>query len=262
MKGIFFTDIDGTLVDHYTYSFKESLEGINLLKSRGVPLVPVSSKTYDEICLLMKELVLETPFVFENGCGLAFPDINRYRYEIAGGGINLLREIIPLVEKFTGEKVLPLADLSPEEICSLTGLSMDKVLLALKRKASLPFILDGRNLLSDEEISALGETLSAHGAMLTKGGRFNHLLPSGTGKGEAVKKIIDFYCDCMEYPFTGAAGDSLNDLPMLRAVKKGYLVKKPDGSHIKETDGLHVTVNSGPAGFTEAVKDYLDYIMV
>jgi len=66
----------------------------------------------------------------------------------------------------------------------------------------------------------------------------------------------------VEYPLTGAAGDSLNDLPMLRAVRKGYLVRKPDGSHIKEAEGLHITEKTGPAGFTEAVKDYLDYIMV
>lgn len=262
MKGIFFTDIDGTLIDHYTYSFADSIEGVNLLKEKGIPLVPVSSKTFDEISLLMEELELETPFVFENGCGFAYPDVRGYRYETAGGGVHLLREILPVIADYTGKKVLPLADLLPEDICRLTGLSMDKALLALKRKASLPFILEGRNLLSDGEISGLDEILSGCGAMLTKGGRFNHLLPSGTGKGEAVKKIVDFYYDCMEYPLTGAAGDSLNDLAMLRAVKKGYLIRKPDGSHIKETGGLYLTVNSGPAGFTEAVKDYLDYIMV
>jgi len=262
MKGIFFTDIDGTLVDHYTYSFAESLKGINLLKARGVPLVPVSSKTFDEICSLMMELDLATPFVFENGCGIAYPGINGYRYETAGDGINFLRGLLPVIENHTGKKAFPLADISPENICNLTGLSMEKALLALKRKSSLPFILEGRNLLSDEEISGLKGVLSESGAILTKGGRFNHLLPAGTGKGEAVKKIVDFYYDCIEYPLTGAAGDSLNDLEMLRAVKKGYIVRKPDGSHINEAEGLHVTESSGPAGFTEAVKDFIDYITV
>ena len=262
MKGIFFTDIDGTLIDHYTYSFAESLEGITLLKEKGIPLVPVSSKTFDEICSLMRELDLAAPFVFENGCGIAYPDIKGYRYETAGPGIDFLRGLLPVISEYTGKKAIPLADLSPEEICGLTGLTMEKALLALKRKASLPFIMEGINLLSDDEISGLGGILSEGGAILTKGGRFNHLLPAGTGKGEAVRKIVDFYYDCMEYPLTGAAGDSLNDLDMLRAVKRGYLVRKPDGSHINESEGLHVTVNSGPAGFTEAVKDYLDYITV
>lgn len=262
MKGIFFTDIDGTLIDHFTYSFAESLEGVNLLKERGVPLVPVSSKTFDEICSLMKDLDLPAPFVFENGCGIAYPDAEGYSFEVAGEGIDALRGLLPLVRKYTGGEIIPLADLAPEEICRLTGLSMEKALHALKRKASLPFIVEGRNLLSDEEISGLEKILSGHRAIITKGGRFNHLLPAGAGKGQAVKKIVDFYYDCMEYPLTGAAGDSLNDLAMLRAVKKGYLVRKPDGSYIKEAEGLHVTVNSGPAGFTEAVKDYLNYIMV
>lgn len=262
MKGIFFTDIDGTLLDHDTYSFDDSVEGVNLLKERGIPLVPVSSKTYDEICSLMNELELSSPFVFENGCGIAYPDVKGYRFETARAGIQSLRELLPVIRDYTGEDILPLADLAPDEICRLTGLSIEKALLALKRKASLPFILEARSLLTDEEIAGLGESLSAHGAILTKGGRFNHLLPAGSGKGEGIKKIIEFYYDCIEYPLTGAAGDSLNDLPMLRAVDRGYLVRKPDGTHVKESSGLNVTVNKGPAGFTEAVKDYLDYIMV
>lgn len=261
MKGIFFTDIDGTLIDHYTYSFELSLEGINLLKSIGVPLIPVSSKTFDEIYSLMKELDLSTPFVFENGCGIAWPDADGYRYETAGAGIDALRELLPVIREYTGAEILPLADLSPVDICSFTGLSMGKVMLALKRKASLPFIVAGRNLLSDEEISALSEILASKGAILTKGGRFNHLLPAGTGKGEAVKRIKSYYYDCVEFPRTGGAGDSLNDLPMLREVNIGYIVRKPDGSHI-EAVGLRVTDGAGPAGFTEAVKDYLNNIMV
>ncbi len=38
---IVFSDLDGTILDHKTYSFDEALEGIRLLKERGVPLVPV-----------------------------------------------------------------------------------------------------------------------------------------------------------------------------------------------------------------------------
>ncbi len=261
MKGIFFTDIDGTLIDHYTYSFKESLEGIELLKNEGVPLVPVSSKTFDEISALMKELELSTPFVFENGCGIAWPDADGYRYETAGAVVDALRGLLQVIGEYTGAEILPLADLSPEDICSFTGLSPEKAMLALKRKGSLPFLVAGRNLLSDEEICALGNILGSRGAILTKGGRFNHLLPSGTGKGEAVKRIKSYYYDCVEFPRTGGAGDSMNDLPMLREVDFGYIVRKPDGTHIK-SEGLRITDSAGPAGFTEAVKDYLKYIMV
>lgn len=262
MKGIFFTDIDGTLIDHYTYSFEKSLEGVNLLKERGIPLIPVSSKTYDEISVLMRELDLHNPFVFENGCGIAWPDVEGYRYETSGPGIQELRSLLPIIGEYTGAEIIALADFIPGDICRLTGLSMEKAKLSLKRKASLPFIVEGRNLLSDEEISALGGILESNGALVTKGGRFNHLLPAGSGKGEAVKKITGYYCDCTEFPVTGAAGDSLNDLPMLRAVDRAYLVRKPDGSHITGWSGLNVTENAGPAGFTEAVKDYIYNMMV
>ncbi len=262
MKGIFFTDIDGTLIDHNTYSFDESVEGVNLLKERGIPLVPVSSKTFDEISALMEELSLSSPFVFENGCGIAYPDGSGYRIEISGSGIEPLRDVVPLIEEYTGLKVIPLANLSAEDICIYTGLSVERSLLSLKRKGSLPFILDGRNLLTDEEINNLKDTVASHGAVLTKGGRFNHLLPAGAGKGEAVRRIIEFYNAGDESTLTGAAGDSINDLSMVRAVDRGYLVRRHDGSLINGGAGLHVTSGIGPQGFTEAVKDYLNNIMV
>lgn len=262
MKGIFFTDVDGTLIDHHTYSFDESIEGINLLRNRGVPLIPVSSKTFEEISELMAELELPYPFVFENGCGTAYPGVSGYSCEIQGAGAVFLREFIPVVEKSTGARVILLPDLAAEEISRITGLTLEKAVLALKRRGSLPFIIDGRALLSDEEISNLNTLLAPRGVLLTKGGRFNHLLPLSAGKGGAVKRIVEYYSDCIEHPVTGAAGDSLNDIPMLNAVDIGYVVRKPDGSFIGGTEGLRITEASGPAGFTEAVKDYLDNIMV
>ena len=262
IKGIFFTDIDGTLIDHYTYSFEQSIEGVELLKSRGIPLVPVSSKTFDEISILMNDLGLDSPFVFENGSGIAYPEGEGYRADVAGGGIEGLRDIIPVIEENTGEKALPLIDLSAEEISRYTGLSVEKAELALKRRASLPFIFEKRTLLTDSEIGVLGDIIKKQGAILTKGGRFNHLLPAGAGKGEAVKKVVEFYGINPEHLFTAAAGDSMNDIPMLTAVNKGYLVRKHDGSYVENESMFHVTEGTGPAGFTEAVKDYLDYIMV
>ena len=249
IKGIFFTDIDGTLLDHDTYSFHESMEGIKLLAENRIPLCPVSSKTFDEIRLLADELGLCSPFVFENGCGIAYPLGSDYRVETTGG-LQGLRELVPVIEEFSGERVLPLQDLTADEISRLTGLPVERALLSKKRVASLPFILERRNLLSDSEIAELNGNISALGALLTKGGRFNHLIPAEGGKGGAVKKIIEFYRVEKGALATASAGDSYNDLPMLGETDFAYIVRKKDGSFIETTTGAKVTSGIGPAGFT------------
>ena len=44
-----FTDLDGTLLDHETHSFKRALPAIKILKEKNIPLIFSTSKTRAEI---------------------------------------------------------------------------------------------------------------------------------------------------------------------------------------------------------------------
>ena len=70
---IVFTDLDGTLLDHDTYSFRAALPAVDLLARRGCPVVPVTSKTSSETLVLMKQLKLAGPWIYENGGGVGLP---------------------------------------------------------------------------------------------------------------------------------------------------------------------------------------------
>jgi len=48
-KPVFFTDLDGTLLDFHTYSFNPALPALEHLKAHEVPLIICSSKTRAEI---------------------------------------------------------------------------------------------------------------------------------------------------------------------------------------------------------------------
>jgi len=48
-KPVFFSDLDGTLLDARTYSFDAALPALGILRARRVPLVVCSSKTRTEI---------------------------------------------------------------------------------------------------------------------------------------------------------------------------------------------------------------------
>ena len=67
------TDLDGTLLDHETYSYAEAAPALAELRRRGIPLVLASSKTRAEMELLHAELGLSDPFICENGAAICTP---------------------------------------------------------------------------------------------------------------------------------------------------------------------------------------------
>lgn len=259
MKAIFFSDVDGTLLDD-NYSYEKALSGINLLKERGIPLCLISSKTFDEMTELCGELDLYFPFGFENGAGIAYPQRDGFSFELFSDITDLMDEVIPLIERFSGEKIFPLKTLSVSEIARLTGLSSKRASLAKERKTSVPFVTSCGGKLPHDVFDEINLLLASYDLVITSGARFNHILKKGIDKGFAVKKIEEFYCNCVEFPLTAAAGDSHNDVPMLLAVKKAYVVRRSDGTYMDTYKNFIFTEQIGPWGFSEAVRDFMSLI--
>ena len=67
LKPIIFTDLDGTLLDLETYSYKRALPSIEYLRSQNVPIIFCSVKTKAEQEVYRKELQINDPFIVENG---------------------------------------------------------------------------------------------------------------------------------------------------------------------------------------------------
>ena len=72
-KAIIFTDLDGSLLDHRTYSYSAASPMLATLKKNKIPLIPVSSKTFDEIIILRRRLNNNDPFIVENGAAIYIP---------------------------------------------------------------------------------------------------------------------------------------------------------------------------------------------
>jgi mannosyl-3-phosphoglycerate phosphatase len=68
-----FTDLDGTLLDHHSYSFTAALPALERLRKARVPVIPVTSKTLAELAPLMRELDNAHPCIAENGGLIALP---------------------------------------------------------------------------------------------------------------------------------------------------------------------------------------------
>ena len=70
---LIFTDMDGSLLDHHSYSFKPAVEMLDKLEIQGIPVIPITSKTKAELLPLRKQLNNSHPFIVENGAAIYIP---------------------------------------------------------------------------------------------------------------------------------------------------------------------------------------------
>ena len=256
-----FTDLDGTLLDHDNYSFASALPAITILKEKNVPLIFCTSKTRAEIEEIQLQLDSIHPFISENGGALFIPkDYFSHRFDFTrenshylivelGTPYPKLREVLNQMNTLFPGKLRGFGDLTTQEVADFCGFSLSQATLAKKRDYDEPFILEDESL-----EDALEEIAIRSHLQINRGGRFYHLI-GNSDKGKAVLQLRDLYGQKSTNLKTVALGDSLNDLPMLKAVDYPILVQKPDGSYDPSVklDNLILAPGSGPEGWCRAL---------
>ena len=248
-----FTDLDGTLLDHNTYSFDPALEMLDFLKENAIALIIVTSKTKSEVIELQKALGITAPFIVENGAGIFLPQEEGYEMIPLGKLYNETRNAFLSYAKDVSMRGF--ADMPVEEIAIRTTLSLEDARRASQRDFSEPFILE-----NEHELAKLKKMAQKDGFDIVKGGRFYHLITQGQDKAAAIRKVIDLYNDQYETTFTSIAlGDSENDLTMLQNVDVPVLIPHPDGSYTPfTTPNLIKAPYPGPKGWNESLKRYFN----
>lgn len=267
-RPVVFTDLDGTLLDHSTYSFEKALPALNLLKQKGIPLILCSSKTRSEIEYYRRKLDNTHPFVSENGGGIFIPK----NYFELGGATNLYTieekegyTIIRLGARYSdlrnalkelqreGFGVRGFGDMKTDELAGIANMRIDEAMMAKERDFDEPFIFEG----DKDETRGLLSSITAKGFNCTRG-RFFHLL-GGSDKGKAVSILIELYQRKWGDILTFALGDSPNDLPMIKRVDHPIVVQKADGTYEPQIDAPNLirAEGIGPEGWNKAVCDLL-----
>jgi mannosyl-3-phosphoglycerate phosphatase len=260
-----FTDLDGTLLDHESYSFEPALTALTVLKDNNIPLIVCTSKTRAEIELVRVQLNNSHPFISENGGAIFIPknyfqqmfpatreDVDYSIIEL-GTPYSELREVFNRIQSALPGKLKGFGDSTPGEVAELCGLPLADAKLAMKRDYDEPFVVEGKI-----PFDVLQEMASHSQLQVTRGGLFYHLM-GHNDKGKAVQLLRDMYQNQLGHPITVALGDSLNDLPMLEMVDYPILVKKHDGSYDSSItlDNLILSSNSGPSGWCETLLELL-----
>ncbi len=263
-----FTDLDGSLLDHSSYSYRDALPQLHALERLGIPVIPATSKTRVEVEHLRDELGNAHPFIVENGAAVFIPcdyfssqppgTLERDGYwvfELAPGRGRWLALLADLHREFPDEFDY-FHRSGVAGIVRMTGLPEQRAAEADRREYSEPVQWLGTPQRRAEFIARLQQG----GASVLQGGRF--LSVAGCGdKGRALAWLRDIYRvgrgsrPCHDL----AIGDSENDCAMLEAAETALVVRSPvhDPPVLQRREGVLLSRDYGPAGWAEGVARWL-----
>lgn len=260
-----FTDLDGSLLDHDTYSWEAARPALEAVRVRRIPLIFCSSKTWAEIEPLRSELRNTDPFITENGGGIFIPyeyfpqaiaDSRRtgeYLRIEPGEPYPMLREALVEIREETGIAVRGYGDMTVREVAERTSLSVQEAERSRQRDYDEPFVIEAE----ESEHARVLSAIVARGLRWTRGGRFYHL--SGNhDKGEAVRRVTRLYREIYRPIITIGIGDGPNDLSMLGAVDRPVVIQRRDGTYLETEVGNTARFDGiGPVGWNRAVLELI-----
>lgn len=263
-----FSDLDGSLLDHYSYSFEAAREQLEALRRAAIPVILASSKTRAEIEPLRLALGNEHPFIVENGAAVFVPEgyFPQPPSGTARDGGYWVRHWVPprthWLELLTrlkadyGADFVSFHDAGAAGIEALTGLDCAAAARANQRDFSEPL----RWLGEPGRKAAFIGALEAAGARVQQGGRF--LAVAGDcDKGRALCWLRDLYAaqDPARDVHDIAIGDSQNDCAMLEVAETALLIRSPvhPFPSLQRSEGVWQSTGCGPAGWAQGVARWL-----
>ena len=266
------TDLDGSLLDHYTYSAAPAMPLLKELHESDVPVVLCSSKTRAEMKQLRRRLGLSTPYIVENGAAVFIPSEGSFKrpkdtesvegdwcHRFGPGRRHWLNLLETLPSKLDNSW-RGFSDLTIHQIADLTGLSKDDAALAAAREFGEPVQWLG-TLAEQEQWCAW---LEERGAKILRGGRFLHVA-GPWDKGMALQWLRDALAAELsdsvaeqEPLVTIALGDSHNDIAMLEAADYAVVIRSPvhPPPPVSGQQRVYVTRATGPLGWVEGIRHW------
>ena len=226
MNTLVFSDLDGTLLDHFTYQSTAAIKTLEQLKLANIPVILNTSKTFAELEIIHRDLSLNTPFIVENGAAIYIP-IGTFEIKpedtVTVGNYWVKSFCLPrqhwltLLSEQTDEFTQfykGFSDISASTLSQITGLTLEEAYRAKQRQYGEPI-----QWLGDEKTkSSFIEHLINLGANVVQGGRFIHV-GGYCDKGQALIWLTEQYRENCNTPsiLTLALGDGENDITMLEA---------------------------------------------
>lgn len=267
-KWLIFTDMDGSLLDHYTYAFEDARPTLEKLQQKNIPVIPITSKTQAELLFLRETLNNNHPFIIENGAAVFIPKgyfdqqpqdtVERDGFwvkEFVTSREHWQSLIAKISANFTDE-FITFSQAGVDGVMEMTSLDHDAASRAAQRQYGEPVSWLG----SPERKKQFMLDLKGLGANILEGGRFMHV--SGiSDKGVALEWLAAVYQAQMpsDHITTIALGDSNNDKAMLEVADYAVLIRSPVHAPpaINRDNNLLISKNTGPKGWAEGVHQFI-----
>ena len=272
------TDLDGTLLDHHTYSWQAAESALQQCHDLNIPVIINTSKAQSEVTELLNQLGFDAPFVIENGSAMSLPlsvindleTIQQGDYPCVVEGDRLIvrfgadresiLEFIQQVRKDYGWQFEGFSDWSVEQIVEHTGLTIENARQASQKFYSEPFIWKD----SDENLEQFKLLVDNAGFKCMKGGRFFHL-QGQTSKALPLQWLLANLENIFEnqdsncVPKLICLGDNHNDVDMLNIADYPVCVRSPIADYPALTTSKNIikTHAYGPGGWAEAINSIL-----
>lgn len=263
MTVVIITDLDGSLLSHSTFSFKQIHNDILELLDSGIHIVPASSKTKIEMNVFCSELGRELPFVYENGAGIQnirslMPDSKLPDTLLSEKAISVNNLWQVWVEKVPNElkkQCLFVHEMDMKQQINLFGLKGERLENALNREFSFCFKFVGNRA----ELRLLKHILDTNNLSFHQGGRV--LTLSGKHNKSDFCELIQFNSrQHGSSSFLVGVGDSENDVELLEACDVSCIIPRPHKPLLSLSIPLERTIIAGsiaPLGWLEAVRKAL-----
>lgn len=270
-KLLIFTDMDGTLLDHHTYSHAAADALLTSLDAKSIPVIPCTSKTYAELIAIREELNNNHPFIVENGAAIYIPQ--GYLPEQPEGtlcrGEFWVKSFVAEREYWVGLlNQLPdslkmcfttFTQLGVAGVAQATGLSTSQAELSSQRQYGEPVLWAG----TQAQLRQFTELMTQAGANVLVGGRFVHV----SGLADKGKALAWLQQECArQYDtlvVTCALGDSGNDVAMLAAANYPVIIKSPAAGppEVAPTSAhkrsIKLSERCGPEGWAAEINQLL-----
>jgi mannosyl-3-phosphoglycerate phosphatase len=214
---IIFTDLDGTLLDHHTYSWDAARAALDAARAASVPVVICTSKTRAEVEPLRKAMRINDPFIVENGGAVVFHE----ETVVLGAQYADLCMALRKACDATGVAARGFSQMSVAEVSAHTGLPESITILSMQREYDEPFVV------SDEaKVPLLLAEIERLGYRHTRGGRFFHII-GDSDKARAVRAAMDRFEGKHGALVSLGLGDAPNDMTFLAICDRAAMVKGP-----------------------------------
>ncbi|HYI13332.1 MAG TPA: hypothetical protein VEK57_30070 [Thermoanaerobaculia bacterium] len=245
-----FTAVDGTLLDFRTFDAGASRPAMQRLHAAGIPVIPVSVMSLEELAPIAADLGMQHAMIFEAGGAIARWKEGRWEVEPCGPSARTFLDVITDIEDRSGASILVYSAMEESAAARVSGRSGEMLRASTHRDFSEPFVIESGDL------ESIARAAAEIGFSVRRGRRFFHLCRA-CDEGEAFTRLRDeLQCD-----LAIGLGGSLVDAEFLTRADVPIIVPGPDGipdpELLAKLPGARVAPAPGPDGWAAAIDEVL-----